>query len=436
MSHRNPPEPPGGPRDTVIESEVVVALIRALVVLVVLLAPAVVGLRRSPGLTWLTIVAVVYAAGVAVLLRFRLELPGRRVAELVVDVILVTFLVCHDGELRPQAFAFYYLVVISAAAWLGVAGAVGAAALCSLAATFAVMMFVAEELRFGQLQSILLPQVLQIFMVAVLCSFLAEAWQAERAAAREQRAIVDEFRQQINMARELQSILLPAKLPRVPGLDLGVRARQADVVVGGDFYDGVAFSDGALGLCCADVSGKSVPGQLRLPLVKYAFRVCAAELREPGAVMTRLDRLLYEELPPEMYVSMVYALVEPGAGVLTIANAGHCYPLHQSAAGGAVRPLVEIGPPLGIDPRDRSRTQRIELAPDDFLLFYTDGVIEAKGRRNRELEVDGLVKLLDQTTPESAQDLCNLLFQALEEYEIGAKRDDLTLLAIRRTSVP
>lgn len=435
MSQRQQRSGGGRQRDTLHESELVVAACRLFIVLLVLASPALVGLRRSEAFYSVAGSAALYAAVVLATLRFRLNFSGRRPLVLAVDILLLTLLIHQDGELRPEVFPFYYLVVISGAAWSGVAGAVGAAALSSLASACAVSLYVSEELRFEQLQRILLPQVLQIFLVAVLCSYLAEAWHAERSEAGAQRAIVNEFRQQINMARELQSLILPARLPRVAGLDIGVRARQADVVVGGDFYDGVAFADGAMAVCCADVSGKGVLGQLRLPLVKYAFRVCALQLREPAAVMTRLDRLLDDELPPEMFVSMVYVLLEPAAGRARVANAGHCYPLHVVARSGQVEALRELGPPLGVDPRDRGQVTEVAFEPDDFLLVYSDGVVEAKGRRERELDLDGLIRLVRETTPESAQDLTNVLFGAIEEYEIGAKRDDLTLVAVRRTAL-
>ncbi|NUQ00130.1 MAG: serine/threonine-protein phosphatase [Armatimonadetes bacterium] len=422
------------PRDTLLESEGVVALFRTLLVAVVLVAPTAANAPVSgAGFYLIVAVAGLYCLLATLPIYKRLRLPFLRPLLLTTDILLLTVLIHNQGGVRGGLFPLYYLTVVIGAMWFSMPGAVGAAALATLL-YIAGLWFSSEPDRiYYLLRYEVLTQVLLLHLTAILCAYLAEAWHAERRQAEESRQIVAQFARQIDMAQELQTLILPPTLPLVAGLEVGVRTRQAAVVVGGDYYDGIAFSDGTLGLCCADVSGKSVPGQLRLPLVKYALRVCAAQFQEPQAVVQQLNRLLYDELPPEMFVSLVYVLVEPSSGRVRLAGK-HCPPLQLVARTGQVVEVPLRGVVLGLEPDLKYEVVEIELAPDDYLLLYTDGAIEAKDRRDRELEVSGLLKLLSEATPESAQDLANWLFQAIEEHEVGAKHDDLTLVVLRRTA--
>ncbi len=421
------------PRDTLGESEGVVAVFRTLLVAVVLVAPS----AAEPGEGTPSFYVAVGLAGlysfVATLLIYRrVRLPLRRHVLLVADIVWLTVLVHHSGGVRGGLFPLYYLTVVMGAMWFSMPGAIGAAALATLFYV-AGMWFVEDPERISyQLRYSVATQVMLLFLAAILCAYLADAWHSERNQAEQQRQIVAQFRRQIDMVKELQSLILPAQLPVVAGLEIGVRTRPAAVVAGGDYYDGLAFADGTLGVCCADVSGKSVPGQLRLPLVKYAFRVCALQSREPQEAMGHLNRLLYDELPAEMFVSMAYALVDPPRGTVTIAGK-HCPPLHWVARTGQVHEVALRGVVLGMDPDIVYQPVVVPFEPDDYLVFYTDGAIEAKDRRGNELEVPGLARLLSEAAPESAQDLANWLFCALEEYEVGEKHDDLTLVILRRT---
>jgi len=219
-------------------------------------------------------------------------------------------------------------------------------------------------------------------------------------------------------------------------VEVGVRTRQADLGVGGDYYDAVVFADGAVGICIADVSGHGVTGQLRLPLVKYAFRVCAQHYRQPEVVIPNLNQLLCRELPPDMNVGMVYAVIEPQRNRIKMCRAGLWPPLLLVASNAETRELWQpAGVVLGVEPDLKYDVARIPFLPDDYLVFYTDGAVEAQNLRGKQLDIDGLVTMLGQATPESAQDLANWLFGELADYERGAKRDDLTLVVVRRTAL-
>ncbi|MBI2298957.1 MAG: serine/threonine-protein phosphatase [Armatimonadetes bacterium] len=350
--------PNSSQRDTLKESDSVAAMFRALLVTMSLVAPALVLDHPDPD-RWFYLLggfASVYAL-VTLLMAWRgVRGEWHRPITLVIDNLLLTALVYYGGGgagggLYSGLFPLYYLTVITGAIWFNLTGAVASAA---MATVFYAAVLTATEwttpgsVLFTDLRELVMPHGLLLFLAAILCAYLAEAWRTERSAADQQRAIVAEFKQQMDMAQELQLLVQPAVLPRVEGIDIGVRTRQAAVVVGGDYYDAVTFSDGALAVCVADVSGKSVPGQLRLPLVKYAFRICASHYRQPDRVMAQLGRLLYDELPPEMFVSMVYVLIEPERSSLRLTRAGHPAPLHLTAKTASVAEVSPRGVVLGV----------------------------------------------------------------------------------------
>ncbi len=418
-----------------MESERVVALFRCLLVAVVLTSPffEAAGPAEASYLFALSLASGYCLLTVALVYR-RLQFHYQRQTMLVVDIVLLTLLIHQLGGVKTSLFQLYYVTVIIGAMWFGMAGAVGAAALATVLFVLGVNLKVEPDRVYYALTFDVLPQALLLFLAAILCAYLAEAWHTERRFGEDQRQIVEQFRKQIDMARELQSLILPPSLPAATGLEIGVRTRQAQVVVGGDYYDAVVLSGGRLGVCCADVSGKGVPGQLRLPLVKYAFRVCAREIADPAAMVRRLNQILCEELPDEVFVPLVYVVLDPGADRAELVGK-HCPPLHLVARTGEVRPLPLRGVALGVVPDAEYAATVIDFALDDYLVLYSDGAIEAQDRRGEELGEAGLAELLRSATPESAQDLANWLFQALEEHETGSKRDDLTLVVVRRTRV-
>jgi sigma-B regulation protein RsbU (phosphoserine phosphatase) len=424
------------------ESEAVVALFRALLAALVLISPAAVGAMPAGGsrFYWVAGSAAVYSLVVGLMLSRRVQWKARRPLELGLDIAYLTLLIHYTGGLRGGGglFGLYYLTVIVGSMWFGVVGSIGAAALATLCYVL-VLVYAGPSNpweRFHQLQRLMMPHAVLLFLAAVLTAYLAEAWRHERRQVGEHRAVLDQFKKQMDMAQELQTLILPPALPNAPGVEVGVRTRQADLGVGGDYYDAVVFADGAVGICIADVSGHGVTGQLRLPLVKYAFRVCAQHYRQPEVVIPNLNQLLCRELPPDMNVGMVYAVIEPQRNRIKMCRAGLWPPLLLVASNAETRELWQpAGVVLGVEPDLKYDVARIPFLPDDYLVFYTDGAVEAQNLRGKQLDIDGLVTMLGQATPESAQDLANWLFGELADYERGAKRDDLTLVVVRRTAL-
>lgn len=180
--------------------------------------------------------------------------------------------------------------------------------------------------------------------------------------------------QELRVARLIQQFLLPKEVPSVAGYEVSAFYQPARAV-GGDFYDFIHFADGRIGFVIGDVTDKGVPAALVMATTRTLLRATAEQLVSPGAVLERTNNLLVEEIPPKMFVTCLYALLEPASGTLVFANAGHDLPYHRTSEG--VFDLRARGMPLGLLPGMQYEEKEATLRPGDCLLLYSDGLVEA-----------------------------------------------------------
>lgn len=244
----------------------------------------------------------------------------------------------------------------------------------------------------------------------------------------------ERIEQELRVARLIQQTLLPKELPAIDGWSLDAYYQPARAV-GGDFYDFLPFSDGRLGLVIGDVTDKGVPAALVMATTRSILRTAAQEGQAtPGAVLARANDLLFPDIPPRMFVTCLYGILNPHTGVLVYANAGHDLP-HQRQVGGAVE-LRATGMPLGLMPGMSYEERETILAPGDSVLFYSDGLVEA---HNTERDMFGFPRLM--TLMSDWRDTTPLIERMLNELAAftGAdweQEDDVTLVALSRESKP
>jgi phosphoserine phosphatase RsbU/P len=175
-------------------------------------------------------------------------------------------------------------------------------------------------------------------------------------------------------ARLMQEALLPRSSPYIPGFQVSGLSVPAGFV-GGDWYDFIPFDDGRVGLVLADVAGKGTAAALLMSATRGMLRSLAGARCSPGEVLTKLNRLLVEDFPPERFVTMIYGVLDPAGRTLTFSSAGHPPPL--LAWGGEARFLPsEKGLPLGLAAGSFSESQ-VQIPAGSRLLFYSDGITEA-----------------------------------------------------------
>src|SRR5215469_8732024 len=213
---------------------------------------------------------------------------------------------------------------------------------------------------------------------------VAQLVREQQAQARARERIEQELR----IARLIQQTLLPKELPELPGWRFATYYQPARAV-GGDFYDFISFEDGRLGLVVGDVTDKGVPAALVMATTRSVLRTAAQGAVSPGEVLERANNLLCPDMPAKMFVTCLYAILDPGTGHLVYANAGHDLPYKRGGEG--VAELRATGMPLGLMPGMRYEEKQTGLRPGDSLLLYSDGLVEA---HDLEREMFGFPRLM------------------------------------------
>ncbi|PYV78969.1 MAG: hypothetical protein DMG96_05735 [Acidobacteria bacterium] len=220
----------------------------------------------------------------------------------------------------------------------------------------------------------------QLRLLQALCKHIAVAIHNARRYGQE-RQERERMSREAQEARAIQQALLPKVSPYVPGFAISGLSIPAGEV-GGDWYDFIPFADGCWGLVLADVSGKGTAAALLMSATRGMLRSLAVTCGSPAEVLNKLNRLMVEDFPPGRFVTLIYAVLDPGNRTLRFASAGHLPPLLVDDAGSRFLPS-EQGTPLGLVAGEFSATT-VELREGSRLLFYSDGITEAAAWGDQE----------------------------------------------------
>ena len=254
---------------------------------------------------------------------------------------------------------------------------------------------------------------------------VAQLVRQQQAEARER----ERMEQELRVARIIQQTLLPKEIPALQGWHLAAHWQPARAV-GGDFYDFIQFPDGRLGLIIADVTDKGVPAAMVMATTRSILRAVAERLETPGKVLERTNNLLVPDIPNNMFVTCLYALLDPQNGRLVFANAGHNLPYVRTQTG--VQEYRATGMPLGLMPDMSYDEKQFTLGPGESVLLSSDGLIEAHNQSG-EMFSFGRVKELMAQHPggETLKDFLLTELRAFtgDDYE---QEDDITLVILQR----
>lgn len=240
----------------------------------------------------------------------------------------------------------------------------------------------------------------------------------------------------LQIARDIQRILLPSSPPKIAGFEisgLNIPARQ----VSGDYFDYVRIDEHRWGIVIADVSGKGVPASLIMAMCRSVLRSQALNNDSPAAVLRRVNRQLYPDIKEDMFISMAFITLDQRDGTVVMARAGHDAPLLYSKAKQSVERVKPPGMALGIDSGDVFdrvlRDSPVELDADDCLVLYTDGVTEALDSQGDEFGPERLNEAISASASEGAPGVLRRLTEDVRTF-VGSQpqNDDITLIAIRK----
>ena len=256
---------------------------------------------------------------------------------------------------------------------------------------------------------------------------VAQLVQDQQTQARENERIQHELR----VAQLIQKTLLPKDLPALPGWKVNAYY-QAARQVGGDFYDFIYLDDGRLGLVIGDVTDKGVPAALLMATTRSVLRAVAQRVVKPGQVLERVNEIIYQDIPPKMFVTCLYALLDPETGQLLYANAGHDLPYHRHQMD-EVTELRATGMPLGLMPGMKYEEKETRLAYGESILFYSDGIVEAHNSDRGMYGFPRLMKLVGEYDEDSS--LKDDVLEDLAEFTGPGweQEDDITMVTLQRS---
>ena len=236
---------------------------------------------------------------------------------------------------------------------------------------------------------------------------------------------------QLDIARELQLAILPARFPNVPGLD-GVARMVPALEMGGDFYDIIELHDGRIGVVVADVSGKGVPAGFFMAVARTVIRAVALNCSDAGRCLQEANNELLQQNPKTLFVTVSYLIFDPWKREVELASAGHEAPLLRKVDGRVLPIPVEPGIAMGLVENADYPVTVVQLQPGDLIMTFTDGITEAENAERALFGRERLIKQLYDIGPGSAEQLLERVFQDVRRFAEGAPQsDDITATVIR-----
>ena len=273
---------------------------------------------------------------------------------------------------------------------------------------------------------------LELFQAILEQAAFALFNQAIHLAAGEKHALDSD----LQIAREIQKILLPSDAPDLHGFEISGLNLPARTL-SGDYFDYLPVDDNHLGIAIADVSGKGVPASLIMAMCRSALRSQAPGKLSPAEVLQRVNRQLYPDMKEDMFISMAYVVLNRHTGEALLARAGHDAPLIYRAEGNLVECLNPKGMAVGIDGGgvfDRFCNDfAFRFETGDLLLLYTDGLTEALDAEGREFGVERLTGELLESARDGAVETLHRLSRSVRTFAGNQpQHDDITLIALRK----
>jgi predicted ester cyclase len=257
-------------------------------------------------------------------------------------------------------------------------------------------------------------------------------WRSRVEQARERERI----EQELQVARQIQQALLPEATPQLGGWELTTYYEPAREV-GGDFFDFLEFEDGRVGLVVGDATGKGMPAALVMSTTRGMLRAVVQSVESPGEVLARVNEAVVTDIPPNMFVTCLYAILDPAEGRLRYANAGHDLPYLRRHYGEGAHELRAAGMPLGLMPGVSYEEKEASLKESDSVLFYSDGLVEAHDPKREMFGFPRLRRLVAEHDADAEErSLVDFLMDELRSFtgEGWEQEDDITLVTLRRSA--
>ena len=266
------------------------------------------------------------------------------------------------------------------------------------------------------------PELLEVDYTASVC--------IDHLSEQERRQLEGE----LELAQNVQKMLLPQETPTIPGLEIAAFSRPAQIL-GGDYFDFIDFRNGFHGLAIADVAGHGVSASLHMASIQALLRTLVPVNKSPAEVMRQVHKLFIHNIRFETFVTFFIGAFDSSTKALTYCNAGHQPPLvlHKTKSKKeSVEMLWPTGAAIGLVEEADFAEKTIELQQEDLLVMYTDGVTEAVNPKNQEFGRERLAKLSQQVNNIPVKKLILEIRKSLEGFSEGKPLVDDTTIVICR----
>jgi sigma-B regulation protein RsbU (phosphoserine phosphatase) len=259
---------------------------------------------------------------------------------------------------------------------------------------------------------------------------LSEAYESLRAAQEQiiQKKIME---RELARAHEIQQSMLPRKISRLAGYDIGALMIPARSI-GGDLYDLIPLDEDKIGIVIGDVSGKGVPAALFMALTQSLIRALAHPDLSPADVLARVNRHLFEMNVGGMFVTVLYGVLCKKSREFNYVRAAHEYPLVWKNTDERVPLPEDRGLPLGLFPTSVLQAQTLYMPAAGTMVFFTDGITEAMDENGDFFGLERLESVIPACTASTAQDLCQSIVAKVNAFQGQTPQtDDITLVVIK-----
>ena len=242
--------------------------------------------------------------------------------------------------------------------------------------------------------------------------------------------------QELRTAREVQNVLLPSANPHIPGYQAygsNIPARM----ISGDYFDYIDLPKNRTGIVIADVTGKGLPAGLLMAMCRSVLRLTARATASPSEALGLVNRHLFPDVREDMFVSLIYIVIENDSGKLKMSRAGHDVPILYRAQTGNIETVKPPGLALGIDSGDVfdrvTKDLEMEMQQGDILLLYTDGVCEAVNDDDGEFGLAKLEQVFGEAADMGAERVVESIRHEVSMFSGNQPQmDDITMVALER----
>jgi sigma-B regulation protein RsbU (phosphoserine phosphatase) len=243
---------------------------------------------------------------------------------------------------------------------------------------------------------------------------------------------------ELEIAREIQLTLIPARMPEIAGYKAAAFYKAAKIV-GGDYYDIIPLSNGRFGLAMADVSGKGVPAALVMAMASGLLRAKAPFAAGPKECVVEFNRELVKKAKRGMFLTIFYGMLDPDKNTLEFVSAGHNETFIYRAAARKIDILCPRGFPAGVASLGPARLEnqieeeKTRLEKGDKLIVYTDGITEAGGRDGGFFGTERLLAIIEENGGRDIDELKQSVINGITDFTGGAEQgDDMAIMIIER----